>query len=507
MPLGFILERCNHLIGYILPDYVQRIFCSCLPRRSRGHESVRHSSEDSVDSRQKKYEEDRTVNRITPTLRKYTEFHDVGTSSSAGPSECSSSSDSLTCVMNSTERANNGHGKEAYAAYNNTRRYTEPYRPARSSQASPDTTYRSLSNVSQYRRTNELATEEMRSRRQNVSPDLSLSSNSDAMNITSNGSISPASSTFTLSSQIGNHDYDFTVARLRFVLDYTLHMSKLTATISKVELTDESMIKDKEGMEIDLVLLPDKRQSFRIKSKHFTEPQAFYIYPRERLTQMRLRFRLYENQRMLRRVLLAEGVFALKNVRLGFELITLDIEMFPPTRGLVYRHRMRRQVERSMSPVSEVTDSSCISGISQEPELLVSLQHRPSVQRLNIEILKTRCCGEVVHHKTTSMYVEIKLISSLGDLLFDTKTSVRRDSSSPEFNEKFSFFLPDNNLLSVTLLVTLLRVSRPFGRKSLVGRFSIGRNNSDKSEELHWSEVVCGQDCGPILKWHKMFRL
>ena len=144
--------------------------------------------------------------------------------------------------------------------------------------------------------------------------------------------------------------------------------------------------------------------------------------------------------------------------------------------------------------------------LTQEPELLVSLQHRPSAQRLNVEILKTRCCAQTVNNKPVSMYVELKIISSLGDLLFDTKTTTRRESLNPEFNEKFSFFLPDNNLLSVTLLVTLLRVSRPFGRKALVGRFSIGRNNSDKSEELHWNEVICGQD-GPVLKWHKLFEL
>lgn len=409
--------------------------------------------------------------------------------------------------MNSTERASNrNYPPPSYS--NATRRYTEPYRSNRSTNTTNTThtsAYRSLSDVSQgryFRRSRDVAREAIDARRQNLSPDLSLSSNFEAMNL--NGSISPASSTFTLSSQIANHDFDFTVAKLRFVLDYTFHMSKLTTTISKVELTNEGMVRDKESMEIDLVLLPDKRQMYRIKAKNFTEPYAFYIYPRERLPQMRLRFRLYESGRMLKRALLAEGVFALKNVRLGFELITLDIEMFPPTRGLAYGNRLE---ERSLSPVSMSTDISSRLSSTEDPELLVSLQHRSTVQRLNIEILKTRCCGPLVHNKATPMYVEIKLISSSGDLLFDTKTSIQKDSPNPEFNEKFSFFLPDNNLLSVTLLVTLLRVSRPFGRKSLIGRFSIGRNNSDKSEELHWSEVVRGQGSSPVLKWHKLFQL
>ena len=412
--------------------------------------------------------------------------------------------------MTSTERSSNrNYPPPSYSSA--TRRYTEPYRSSKSTSSSHTTTattgYRSLSDVSQggryFRRTRDVARETMDTRRRNISPDLSLSSNFEAMNL--NGSISPASSTFTLSSQIANHDFDFTVAKLRFVLDYTFHMSKLTTTINKVELTNEGMMRDKESMEIDLVLLPDKRQAYRIKAKNFTEPYAFYIYPRERLPQMRLRFRLYESGRMpLKRVLLAEGVFALKSVRLGFELITLDIEMFPPTRGLAYGNRLE---ERSLSPVSMSTDISSRMSTSEDPELLVSLQHRSTVQRLNIEILKTRCCGPLVHNKATPMYVEIKLISSSGDLLFDTKTSIQKDSPNPEFNEKFSFFLADNNLLSVTLLVTLLRVSRPFGRKSLVGRFSIGRNNSDKSEELHWNEVVRGQEGSPVLKWHKLFQL
>ncbi|XP_028393602.1 synaptotagmin-16-like [Dendronephthya gigantea] len=407
--------------------------------------------------------------------------------------------------MNSTERSSSRNYPPP--SYNNAtaRRFTEPYR-SKTSNSAHTNTYRSLSDVSQgryFRPSRDVAREAMEDRRRNVSPDLSLSSNFEAMNI--NGSISPASSTYTLSSQIASSDFDFTVAKLRFVLDYTFHRSKLTTTISKVELTNEGIVRDKESMEIDLVLLPDKRQTYRIKTKNFTEPYAFYIYPRERLPQMRLRFRLYEGGRMLKRVLLAEGVFALKNVRLGFELITLDIELFPPTRGLAYGNRLE---ERSLSPVSMSTDISSRLSTTEDAELLVSLQHRSTVQRLNIEILKTRCCGPLVHNKATPMYVEIKLISSSGDLLFDTKTSIQKDSPNPEFNEKFSFFLPDNNLLSVTLLVTLLRVSRPFGRKSLVGRFSIGRNNSDKSEEMHWNEIVrAGQGSSPILKWHKLFQL
>ena len=413
-------------------------------------------------------------------------------------------SGSALAEMNSTERSSKPSYPPSYSSA--TRRYTEPYGSNRSTNGAHTSAYRSLSDVTQgryFRRTRDVAREAMEAKRhQNISPDLSLSSNFEAMNL--NGSISPASSTFTLSSQIANHDFDFTVAKLRFVLDYTFHMSKLTTTINKVELTNEGMVRDKDSMEIDLVLLPEKRQAYRIKAKNFTEPYAFYIYPRERLPQMRLRFRLYEGGRMLKRVLLAEGVFALKNVRLGFELITLDIEMFPPTRGLAYGNRLE---ERSLSPVSMSTDISSRLSTTEDPELLVSLQHRSTVQRLNIEILKTRCCGPLVHNKATPMYVEIKLISSSGDLLFDTKTSIQKDSPNPEFNEKFSFFLPDNNLLSVTLLVTLLRVSRPFGRKSLVGRFSIGRNNSDKSEESHWNEVVRGQGCSPILKWHKLFQL
>lgn len=507
MPFGYLLERFHQLIGHSLPTYVQFVFCCCVSRRSRAQDSANHSSQESldIDSRQQKSKEESEFKISITKNKKHIKSNVVNFDSSAGHTDIFSSSDSTVSTMNSMETGSNGHRREASSTYGNARRFTDPYRSSRPSQVSQNTAYRSLSNASQNRRINEITREDVTPRRQTVSPDLSFSSNFEGMNITSkmsNGGISPASSTFTLSSQIVGRDFEFTVARLRFVLDYTFHMSKLSATINKVELTDENMIKDKECMEIDLALLPDKRQNFRIKAKNFTEPHAFYIYPRERLPQMKLRFRLYENQRMLKRVLLAEGVFALNNVRLGFELITLIIELFPPTKGLASRNKDN---ERSMSPVSLSTETNM--RMTQDPELLVSLQHRPSVQRLNIEILKTRCCGHLVHNKPVSMYVEIKLISSSGDLLFDTKTSIRRDSPNPEFNEKFSFFLPENNLLSVTLLVTLLRVSRPFGRKFLVGRFSIGRNNSDKDEEMHWNEVVRGQDCGPILKWHKLFQL
>ncbi|XP_046851660.1 synaptotagmin-16-like [Xenia sp. Carnegie-2017] len=409
--------------------------------------------------------------------------------------------------MSSTERTKSrNYAPPSYKSV--TQRFPEQYiseRPGPSN--SRPTASRTLSDVTQgskyYRPSRDVARVSIDARRSNPSPDLSFGSNYETLNRNENRNISPASSTYTLSSQIANHDFDFTVAKMRFVLDYTFHMSKLTTTISKVEMTNEGMVRNKENMEVDLVLLPDKRQTYRIKAKNFTEPHAFYIYPRERLPQMRLRFRLYEGGKMLKRALLAEGIFALKNVRLGFEWKSIDIEMFPPTKGLALGNRLE---ERSLSPVSMSTDVSSRYSSSEEPELLVSLQHRSAVQRLNIEILKTRCCGPLVNNKATPMYVELKLISSIGDLLFNTKTSIQKDSPNPEFNEKFSFFLPDNNLVNVTLLVTLLRVSRPFSRKSLVGRFSIGRNNSDRSEEIHWNDVVRGNGSS-ILKWHKLFQL
>lgn len=270
-----------------------------------------------------------------------------------------------------------------------------------------------------------------------------------------------------------------------------MHTSKLSVTISKMEFPPYQQ-RDTSLLEVSVMLLPGKRQSFRAKPKDFNDPVAIYLYPRDKVKDMSLRFRLYEHGAMGARHLLGEGTLRLKNVNLDSEMVPVSVDLQPPG----------SYVPEGASGAIMYEGELAISE-EDRPEILISLEYRRLTGKLLLEVIKTRNLGMLTDSKAKEMYVSVRLIGNSGDLISKGRTTPRRHMVDPEYNEMFLFHVPEQELNSVTVLITVTSVSKTLGRKVKIGQLALGQNFSSEEELKHWYEMTRSKEKS-IVRWHRI---
>lgn len=283
------------------------------------------------------------------------------------------------------------------------------------------------------------------------------------------------------------------VGRLHIVLDFTMHTAKLSVTITKIEFPPYHQ-RDTSLLEVSVMLLPGKRQSFRTKPRDFNEPMAMYLWPKDKIKDMSLRFRLYEQGSMGSKHLLGEGTLRLRSVDLDSEMIPASVDLQPPG-----------------SYVPEAASGAIMYegelAISEEdrPEILLSLEYRPLTGKLLLEVIKTRNLGMLTDSKARETYVGVRVIKNNGELISKSKTTPRRHMIDPEYNEMFLFHVPEHELNAVTVLLTVTSITaRTLAlKKQRVGRVSLGQNYSSEEELRHWYEMTRRKEKSTVA-WHKI---
>ncbi|EDO47875.1 predicted protein [Nematostella vectensis] len=270
-----------------------------------------------------------------------------------------------------------------------------------------------------------------------------------------------------------------------------MHTCKLSVTITKMDFPPYQQ-RDPQQLEVSVMLLPGKRQSFRAKPKEFNDPVAIYLYPKDKVKDMSLRFRLYEHGSMGARHLLGEGVLRLRNVNLDNEMVPVAVDLQPPG----------SYVPEGASGAIMYEGELAISE-EDRPEILISLEYRRLTGKLLLEVIKTRNLGMLTDSKAKEMYVSVKLIGSNGELISKGRTTPRRHMIDPEYNEMFLFHVPEQELNSVTVLIALTSVSKTLGRKLKVGQLALGQNYSSEEEYRHWFEMTRSKEKS-IVRWHRI---
>lgn len=304
----------------------------------------------------------------------------------------------------------------------------------------------------------------------------------------------PTHGTSTLRSAVSNADWSdgiTGVGRLSMVLDFTTHTSKLSVTITKIEFPPYHQ-RNVELLEVSVMLLPGKAQSFRTKPKDFNEPVAMYLYPRDKVKDMSLRFRLYEHGAVGARHLLGEGNLRLRNVNLDAELIPMAVDLQSPG----------SYVPEGASGAIMYEGELAISE-EDRPEILLSLEYRRLTGKLLLEVIKTRNLGMLTDSKAKEMYVAVKLVGANASLISRGKTTPRRHMIDPEYNEMFLFHVPEQELNTVTILLTVVSISKTLGRKHKVGMVALGENYSSEEELRHWYEMTRSKEKS-IVRWHRI---
>lgn len=124
-------------------------------------------------------------------------------------------------------------------------------------------------------------------------------------------------------------------------------------------------------------------------------------------------------------------------------------------------------------------------------ELMVSLGYLKSAERLTVVIIKARNLP-AVNIKGTDPYVKVYLLMA-GKRVKKRKTTVRKGTLNPVFNEAVSFDISVDAMNSVDLLLSVMH------ENEVIGCVSIGAHATGK-ELGHWREVRTANK--PVAHWY-----
>ena len=91
-------------------------------------------------------------------------------------------------------------------------------------------------------------------------------------------------------------------------------------------------------------------------------------------------------------------------------------------------------------------------------------------------------------------YVKIEVLSARHKRVAKSKTTIRRSMTDPEFNESFVFQMSEPDLREVTLVFSVICISKARKKKDTVGWFSMGKEATGLDEIDHWEEMIAQKE-------------
>ncbi|EEC10443.1 synaptotagmin-14, putative [Ixodes scapularis] len=306
---------------------------------------------------------------------------------------------------------------------------------------------------------------------------------------------------------------------LELTFNYSPASRKLTVGVLRAHDLPSRDRGGANSVQVRLLLLPHKRQKFKTKIRQasqdtrFDESFAFSRISPEEVNTMGLRVRLYGCERMRREHLVGETVvpFSFLGLDQQTTLWLLTASCLWPLVGMLTRsfcflplwssaQHWDSKCEISSLARSDSTGSTQSMQHGGLPELLLGLAYNGTTGRLAAEVIKGSHFRNVAMNRAPDTFVKLTLMSSSGQEIARSKTSVRRGQPNPLFKETFVFQVALFQLPDVTLMVSVYN-KRSMKRKEMIGWFSLGLNSSGEEELSHWSDMRESKG-EQVCRWH-----
>ncbi|KAF7663203.1 hypothetical protein LDENG_00216540 [Lucifuga dentata] len=265
--------------------------------------------------------------------------------------------------------------------------------------------------------------------------------------------------------------------RLHFILKFDFDLEQL---IVKIHRAQDLPAKDFSGTSdpyVKIYLLPDRKNKHQTKVHRKTLNPVFdevFLFPvaYAELPSRKLHFSVYDFDRFSRHDLIGQVVVD------NF----LDLADFPREtklcRGIQY-----------------VTSDNVDLG-----ELMFSLCYLPTAGRLTITMIKARNLKAMDITGASDPYVKVSLMCE-GRRLKKRKTSTKRNTLNPVYNEAIVFDVPPENIDQISLLIAVMDYDR-VGHNEVIGVCRVG-NEAESLGRDHWSEMLT-YPRKPIARWHPL---
>ncbi|XP_036616597.1 synaptotagmin-10 [Trichosurus vulpecula] len=279
----------------------------------------------------------------------------------------------------------------------------------------------------------------------------------------------------------GNRNEDVkSCGKLNFTLQYDYENELLVVNIIKAL---DLPVKDFTGTSdpyVKIYLLPDRKKKFQTRVHRKTLNPLFeetFQFPvaYDQLSNRKLHFSIYDFDRFSRHDMIGEVI--LDNF---FEVSDLSKET------TVWK------------------DIHCATTESIElGEIMFSLCYLPTAGRMTLTVIKCRNLKAMDITGSSDPYVKVSLMCE-GRRLKKRKTSTKKNTLNPVYNEAIIFDIPPENVDQVSLLIAVMDYDR-VGHNEVIGICRTGLDAEGLGRD-HWNEMLAYHR-KPITHWHALLEV
>ncbi|XP_041965238.1 synaptotagmin-1b [Alosa sapidissima] len=133
-------------------------------------------------------------------------------------------------------------------------------------------------------------------------------------------------------------------------------------------------------------------------------------------------------------------------------------------------------------------------------DICLSLRYVPTAGKLTVVVLEAKNLKKMDVGGLSDPYVKIHLLQN-GKRLKKKKTTVKKHTLNPYYNESFSFEVPLEQMQKVQVAVTVLDYDK-IGKNDAIGKVFLGLNSTG-TEQRHWADMLANPR-RPIAQWHAL---
>ncbi|KAM6937037.1 synaptotagmin-A-like [Xenentodon cancila] len=269
---------------------------------------------------------------------------------------------------------------------------------------------------------------------------------------------------------------DERLGRLHFTLDFNFTENTLVVGILQAAELPAMDVGGSSDPYVKLYLLPDKKKKFETKvhrktlEPNFNETFTFKV-PYTELGGKTLVMTVYDFDRFS------------KHDAIGVVKIPMSSVDFSQSL------QEWRDLQKPEKEESEKLGDICLS-----------LRYVPTAGKLTVVILEAKNLKKMDVGGLSDPYVKIHLMQN-GKRLKKKKTSIKKNTLNPYYNESFSFEVLCEQIEKVQIAVTVLDYDK-IGKNDAIGKVLLGGNGSG-TEQRHWSDMLANPR-RPIAQWHSL---
>ncbi|KAH9500644.1 Arf guanine nucleotide exchange factor syt1 [Bulinus truncatus] len=268
------------------------------------------------------------------------------------------------------------------------------------------------------------------------------------------------------------------LGKLQFSLDYDFQKGELSVNVIQAADLPGMDMSGTSDPYVKVYLLPDKKKKYETKVHRktlnpvFNESFTFKV-PYAEVGSKILTFAVYDFDRFSKHDQIGQVQVPLNSIDLG------------------------RVVEEWRDLQSPDTESEKENKLG---DICFSLRYVPTAGKLTVVILEAKNLKKMDVGGLSDPYVKISLMLN-GKRVKKKKTTIKKCTLNPYYNESFTFEVPFEQIQKVTLIITVVDYDR-IGTSEPIGRCVLGCNSSG-TELRHWSDMLANPR-RPIAQWHTL---